>query len=650
MRIPVIAAAVLAGAALSAASAQQVRKPAVSKTPLPVVTATQMAPNGGYLQGSDDCSTPEPIAGDGVYAFTTGTTGSQGQNEALCYAFGTSGITNDVWYAWTAGSGGNATMQMCGLTSVDTKIAAYPGSGCPANGTALACNDDTCGLQSSITFSVTSGTTYTLQVGTFPGASGGSGSFNITTSGGGGGTGSDGCATPDPVAGEGVFPFSTVGATTGSEGQAECIWARQDVWFEWTPSASGQGVVSLCGGASFDTTLLAYPGGGCPANGTSIGCNDDFCGLQSEISFPVTAGTPYLIQMGAFSTGVTGSGTFTTSVEAPPPPPQCDMTDDGSYENALGLTNGGDLVGLLQVTCDDVVDIWASYGSALFPDPSMNGLPSKVFIWADSDGDVNPGTGLTLLHQQDTVVTNAGTDILNCNDVPDTAIGGDGWIGVLTTQGAGQFPLSMDTTNPSPRTWFGYHTTPGAWDPNNVPGNSGLFSFNSFFPSSIGLRANQGDCPSVCAADAGPGTAYCCGEGCPCANDDPTAGCANSGGSGATLGSGGTASVTNDDLEMHASGMLQGQPCQLFSATQQMNGGAGFPFLDGLRCTGVALIRHDVRLADVNGDASWVGGLASQAGATAGDTRQFQVYYRDVVSACGAGANTTNATEIVFGP
>ena len=39
------------------------------------------------------------------------------------------------------------------------------------------CNDDSCGLQSLITFNATSGTSYLLQVGTFPGAAGGTGSL-----------------------------------------------------------------------------------------------------------------------------------------------------------------------------------------------------------------------------------------------------------------------------------------------------------------------------------------------------------------------------------------------------------------------------------------------------------------------------------------
>ena len=69
---------------------------------------------------------------------------------------------------------GPALVSTCN-SLLDTKIAAYPGSTCPTTGTSLACNDDTCALQSEITFPVVAGTSYMLQIGNFPGATGGTG-------------------------------------------------------------------------------------------------------------------------------------------------------------------------------------------------------------------------------------------------------------------------------------------------------------------------------------------------------------------------------------------------------------------------------------------------------------------------------------------
>ena len=47
-------------------------------------------------------------------------------------------------------------------------------------GTAIVCNDDTCGLQSEVTWAATTGTTYLLQVGNWPGGAPVAGAFDIT--------------------------------------------------------------------------------------------------------------------------------------------------------------------------------------------------------------------------------------------------------------------------------------------------------------------------------------------------------------------------------------------------------------------------------------------------------------------------------------
>jgi hypothetical protein len=181
-RVPVYAVAIAAGAAFTTASAQF---SAVKPNPAKTAVSTATGISGGFLMGVDNCVGAHTVVAAGPQAgvpFTTGTTGTQGQNEANCYAFGSTQVHNDVWFDWQATATGNASMITCAGTTVDTKIAAYPlnAGACPADGTSLACNDDACGLQSSITWSVVAGTSYTLQLGTFPGAAGGSGTFNTT--------------------------------------------------------------------------------------------------------------------------------------------------------------------------------------------------------------------------------------------------------------------------------------------------------------------------------------------------------------------------------------------------------------------------------------------------------------------------------------
>ncbi|MBL8861853.1 MAG: hypothetical protein JNK02_07550 [Planctomycetes bacterium] len=130
---------------------------------------------------NDDCSLPVNVVGAGPHPFdtTTATTGSQGQGAALCLAFGSANIYNDVWFTWTAPASGQYEISVCGFTGYDTKLAVYSGAGCPSGGP-IACNDDSCGLQSAACFSATAGQTYTIQIGAYGTAGSGTGAFTLT--------------------------------------------------------------------------------------------------------------------------------------------------------------------------------------------------------------------------------------------------------------------------------------------------------------------------------------------------------------------------------------------------------------------------------------------------------------------------------------
>ena len=76
----------------------------------------------------------------------------------------------DLWYTYTAASTNDIVIQTCG-SSYDTALEVFTGA-CGAL-VPVACNDDSCGLQSSITVSgVTVGTVYTFRVGGFSGSTG----------------------------------------------------------------------------------------------------------------------------------------------------------------------------------------------------------------------------------------------------------------------------------------------------------------------------------------------------------------------------------------------------------------------------------------------------------------------------------------------
>ncbi len=148
-----------------------------------------------------------------------------------------------------------------------------------------------------------------------------------------------------------------------------------------------------------------------------------------------------------------------------------------------------------------------------------------------------------------------------------------------------------------------------------------------------------------------PGTAYCFGLGCPCSNDDITAGCANSTGSGATLATGGSTSASADDITFAGANLLPNQPALLFVGNNAVGGGLGVPFGDGLRCAGGGVVRLGVRIPDGQGNASWGPGLRATGGWNAGDVRRFQGWYRDPQgSPCSSGFNLTHGVEVTFVP
>jgi Tol biopolymer transport system component len=118
---------------------------------------------------------------------------------------------------------------------------------------------------------------------------------------------------------EGVHEFSTTTATTDGPDHVECDFSGfsqidNDVWFCYTASATGSATAGVCG-SSFNTKLTVYSGRGCPPPEPPLACDDDACGTQSEVSFPVTAGEAYLIRVGGYD-GAAGDGALTINCQS----------------------------------------------------------------------------------------------------------------------------------------------------------------------------------------------------------------------------------------------------------------------------------------------------------------------------------------------
>ena len=174
-------------------------------------------------------------------------------------------------------------------------------------------------------------------------------------------TASDDCFAANLIT-HGTSTGDTSDAT--NDGSASCGDSDEspDVWFQYPAFESGVVRVDTCG-TSWDTVLSVHSG--CPGTAANeLACNDDACGVQSIIEFPVTAGTSYLIRVAGFQ-GASGPFTLTVTPVVGVEGDNCaDATEigDGAWAGDTSqATNDGD------ASCGNSSsspDVWFSYTAA----------------------------------------------------------------------------------------------------------------------------------------------------------------------------------------------------------------------------------------------------------------------------------------------
>jgi hypothetical protein len=159
--------------------------------------------------------------------------------------------------------------------------------------------------------------------------------------------------------GLGDYPFSTLYATTDGEAHPECEESGDggvtgnDIWYGYQCYQDGILTVSTCDQADYDTDLVVYRGF-CGSTDL-VACNDDGEGCSDYSSYlevPVTNGEIYMIRVGGWKEGHTGSGvltiTFETGIEG-------DFNNDG------------------QVDIDDLLTLIAAWGGDGSDGTDLNG-------------------------------------------------------------------------------------------------------------------------------------------------------------------------------------------------------------------------------------------------------------------------------------
>jgi hypothetical protein len=374
-----------------------------------------------YVPPNDDCGTAialtvgVPESGDNTNANTT--TILDGGSGCT---FGGAPSNNDVWYTFTPAADGTFQVSTCG-SLLDTVLSVW--TACPGSQFVdmIACNDDTCGLQSSVVVAMNAAQTYYIRVSGWNNASG---TFEVLVTDLGSLPPGDTCATAI-VVNEGTHPFDTTIMTIGGGPASGCGGNGSNAqWFEYQATQTGLCTVETCGLAFFDTMLAAFSS----CAGGELACNDDFCGLQSRMQFGVVSGTSYYIRISGFGSG-SGSGSISIAVAPPRDDDECNgagvpalSANTLYFGDNIGATTS--VTGLADAQCGAFTgsaggsDIWATFTptSTDIYEVSMCGsaMDTVLAIFSGCPADafsnlVECNDDFCGLQSQITTVLNAGT-------------------------------------------------------------------------------------------------------------------------------------------------------------------------------------------------------------------------------------------------
>ncbi len=268
---------------------------------------------------NDECVDAFPVACGDVVVGETITDTDSGGNPAP-----------DEWYSFTGtGSPQVVTVSLCdGGTDYDSLLRVFDACG----GNEIATNDDSCGLQSELSFLSDGTSTYYIMV---EGFSSNSGNFSMEIS----------CVDPPPndectgaismdcgdtVVGE------TITATFDASAPV-CVTGitAPGVWYTFTDTTGlvTNYTLSMCdGGTDYDSKITVYSGD-CGALACVVD-NDDSCGLQSEVSWQGDGSTTYYILVHGFGSSV---GNFSMALTCAPVPPPNDMIVNSIDVDEIGF-------------------------------------------------------------------------------------------------------------------------------------------------------------------------------------------------------------------------------------------------------------------------------------------------------------------------
>lgn len=327
---------------------------------------------------------------ENAWTLPSGGYGLAGTNSATVDGSASCGLSNDtpdVWFVYQPSTSGVMTVDTCSAsTDYDTvlSILAASGSSIP---TEIACDDDGCGSQSTITQIVEGGFTYWIRVSGWNGSTG----FAYVTLSGPPNLRPVNDDWTDPID---ISPGRHHGNTFAAswDGEVDCTTSGSpDVWFFYDPDDyqfPDDPIVFSTDGSAYDTVLSLHDANHAQpwSAAAIIACDDDDGpGNSARIELVPTFGIQYLIRVGGYSGA---SGHFQLGLTGP----DSDSENRAGYEIGSG-TRWVSMIGNQTIS-----------GSASCTSPSA---PDRWFwFWPDYDGRLTVQTCGT----NDLIGTDIGND------------------------------------------------------------------------------------------------------------------------------------------------------------------------------------------------------------------------------------------------
>lgn len=251
-------------------------------------------------------------------------------------------------------------------------------------------------------------------------------------------TTNDNCATSIAVINGLNGPFTSVGAQTSSPAWP-CGNAGADVWFKYDSTNFGTLQVELCNQSAFNTVLEIFSGD-CGSL-TSLGCNDDSCGVASSLSVTVQPGT-YHIRVGGSNNA---TGPFNLDVDGP--------TGTPATATPYGL-------GCYR-TSKAFYELFASAASFDLSGVAMRLIKSgDQYVVIPGGGFVAPSaaaTSLTLNDDDEVTVSLTGQFPYPGGTTSNLVVCSNGFVSVAVGNGTAPTPTASDWLNSSHPRWGSWH-------------------------------------------------------------------------------------------------------------------------------------------------------------------------------------------------